>query len=255
MVHHTRLDTTAAAAGLGRRALVEAIHHARHRKAFGKRLIEQPLMRNVLADLAIEVEADLLLTLRMARAYDEAEVSDEAAPLARIGVAVSKYWTNKRCTTLIGEAMECLGGAGYVEEGPMPRLFREAPLNGIWEGSGNVICLDVLRAGARDPSTVQALLAELESFRGMDTRLDAAVDRAKAELADPEQVEWRARRLVESIALAWQGGLMLQHAPAEAAEAFLATRLGGRGGIAFGTLPRGIDTTPILRRAWPAVEA
>lgn len=255
MVHHTRLDCTVAAAGLGRRALVEAIHHAMHRKAFGHRLIEQPLMRNVLADLSLEVEANLRLALRVARAYDEAETDPQAARLGRIGVAVAKYWTNKRCVTLVGEAMECLGGAGYVEEGPLARLFREAPLNGIWEGSGNVICLDVLRAGSRDPSTTEALVAELRGFAGLDARLDAAIDRAVAELSDPEQVQYRARRLVESLALAWQGGLMLRDGTPAAAEAFVATRLGGAGGVAFGTLPRGVDTSAILRAAWPAVDA
>lgn len=255
MVHHTRLDCTIAAAGLGRRALTEAIHHACHRKAFGARLIEQPLMRNVLSDLALEVEADLLIAMRVARAYDEAATSPDAAGLARIGVAIAKYWTNKRCPALIGEAMECLGGAGYVEEGPLPRLFREAPLNGIWEGSGNVICLDVLRAAGREPHTVELLLAELASFRGQDPRLDAAIDRVHQEFTDHDQLAWRARRLVESAAVAWQGGLMLAHAPAAAAEAFLATRLAGQGGLAFGTLPPGIDTTPILRRAWAAVDA
>ena len=254
MVHHTRLDCTSAAAALSRAALVQALHHACHRKAFGALLIDKPLMRNVLSDLALEVEASTLLCLRMARAYDHADDPQEAA-FARIGIAIAKYWTNKRCPTLVAEAMECLGGAGYVEEGPLPRLYREAPLNGIWEGSGNVICLDVLRAAAKDPGTVTALVHELEGGRGLDPRLDAAIDRVKAELSNTEFLEYRARRLTESAALALQGLLMARHASPAAAEAFLATRLAGGWGHAFGTLPPGVDTGAILRRAWPAVEA
>ncbi|MCB9682970.1 MAG: acyl-CoA dehydrogenase family protein [Alphaproteobacteria bacterium] len=256
MVHHTRLDCTVAAAALGRAALVQAVHHACHRKAFGARLVEQPLMRNVLADLAVEVEASAILALRVARAYDDAQAGDEqAARFGRIAVAIAKYWTNKRCPALVAEAMECLGGAGYVEEGPLPRLYREAPLNGIWEGSGNVICLDVLRAASKDPGTVQALLAELDGGRGLDRRLDAAIDRVHAELADSDFLAWRARRLTESAALALQGLLVVRHADPAVAEAFLATRLAGDWGLAFGTLPAGTDSTAILRRAWPAVEA
>lgn len=255
MVHHTRLDCTTAAAALGRAALVQAIHHACHRRAFGSRLIDKPLMRNVLADLALEVEASTLLTLRLARSYDAAEDDETEAAVARIAVPVGKYWTNKRCPTLIGEAMECLGGAGYVEESPLPRLYREAPLNGIWEGSGNVICLDVLRALGRDPRAGEAFVAELMASKGKDPRLDAAIDRAVAELSNLDDAEYRARRLTESLAMALQGALMVEHAPQPVADAFLATRLEGSWGHAFGTLPTGVDTGAILTRAWPAVEA
>jgi putative acyl-CoA dehydrogenase len=255
MVHHTRLDCTGAAASLGRRALTEAIHHACHRRAFGARLIDKPLMRNVLADLALEVEASTLLTLRVARSFDAPPDDAHEAAFSRIAVAVAKYWTNKRCPALIAEAMEALGGIGYVEETVLARLYREAPLNGIWEGSGNVICLDVLRAASKDPHSVRALLAELEGGRGLDPRLDAAIDRLHAEFADTELLEYRARRLTEAAALALQGLLMVRHAPPASADAFLATRLAGQWGHAFGTLPPGVDTTAILRRAWAAVDA
>jgi putative acyl-CoA dehydrogenase len=249
MVHHTRLDCTVAAAGLGRAALVQAVHHARHRSAFGRRLVEQPLMRNVLADLVVEVEASTWLALRVARAYDEAPSSPEAAAFARIAVAIAKYWTNKRCPTVIAEAMECLGGAGYVEEGPMPRLYREAPLNGIWEGSGNVICLDVLRAMAREPVSLAALLAELDAARGHDERLDATIEAAHAEVEDVRHAEHRARRVVEALALALQGTVLAKHAPPAIAEAFFASRLGGDWGHALGTLPVGLPLDPVLARA------
>ncbi|MCB9665730.1 MAG: acyl-CoA dehydrogenase family protein [Alphaproteobacteria bacterium] len=254
MVHHTRLDTTFAAAALGRRALVEAIHHACHRKAFGARLIEQPLMQNVLADLALDVEAAALLAFRVARAYDHADDPQEAA-FGRIAVPIAKYWTNKRCPPVVAEALECLGGAGYVEEHVLPRLYREAPLNGIWEGSGNVICLDVLRAAGREPQTVAALLAELETGRGADRRLDAAIDGVKAAWTSDEDPAWRARSLVERCALTLQATLLVRHAPAEVADAFLATRLGGDWGHALGTLPAGTHVREILRRAWAPVDA
>ena len=255
MVQHTRLDCTVAAAALGRRATVEAIHHACHRKAFGKRLIEQPLMRNVLADLALEVEASTLLALRMARAYDEAQADPSKDAFARIGIAIAKYWTNKRCPTLVGEAMESLGGAGYVEESILPRLFRESPLNGIWEGSGNVICLDVLRAASREPETVPALFAELATGLGQDARYDAAVARLKDSFADQDFLQYRARQLTEQAALCLQALELMRHSPQPVADAFLATRLEGRWGHAFGTLPTGIDSSAILSRAWAAVDA
>ncbi|MEZ5177828.1 MAG: acyl-CoA dehydrogenase family protein, partial [Acidimicrobiales bacterium] len=200
MVNHTRLDCVIGVVGQMRAGLSQAVHHARHRAAFGKLLVDQPLMRNVLADLAVESEAATTLMTRLAGGYDRSE-----GAFTRIATAVGKYWVCKRAPVFAAEALECLGGAGYVEEAPMARLFRESPLNGIWEGSGNVICLDVLRAAARDPESVAALLDEIALARGADARLDRAVDDLHAELADLDQLELRARRIVERAALALQG--------------------------------------------------
>ena len=247
MVNHTRLDCVIGVVGQLRAGLSQAVHHARHRSAFGKVLVDQPLMRNVLADLAVESEAATTLMTRLAGGYDRGE-----GAFTRIATAVGKYWVCKRAPVFAAEALECLGGAGYVEEAPMARLFRESPLNGIWEGSGNVICLDVLRAAARDPESVAALLDEIALARGADARLDRAVDDLHAELADPDELEHRARRIVERAALALQGSLLVRHAPPAVADAFCATRLGGDGGRAFGTLPPGTDVTAILDRAWPS---
>ncbi|MBK03627.1 MAG: DNA alkylation response protein [Deltaproteobacteria bacterium] len=251
MVHHTRLDCTLATGGLMRRALTEAMHHANHRSAFKKKLIDQPLMKNVLADLAIETEAATTLAMRIARAYDDSAEDASAGSFARIAVAVGKYWTNKRVPVMVHEAMECLGGAGYVEESIMPRLYREAPLNGIWEGSGNVICLDVLRAMHREPESVGLFLAEVEKGRGSQTQLDAAIDNLKSELSNTDQLEFRARMIVEKMALALQGSLLVQHAPTYVSDTFCATRLGGTWGRAFGTMPVNVDVDSILQRAQP----
>jgi putative acyl-CoA dehydrogenase len=250
MVHHTRNDTVAAPAAFMRQALVQAIHHARHRTAFGRRLVEQPLMRAVLADLALEAEAALALSLRIARSFDEAG-DPEGRAFCRLATAVAKYWLNKRAPGHVVEALECLGGAGYVEESILPRLYREAPLNGIWEGSGNVICLDVLRAMAREPETVDAVLREIDSTRGADTRLDAAVGEIRAALGRAEDLEARARWLTESLAVALQASLLLRNAPTAVAEAFVATRLGPDRGRLYGVLPSGVDPLPIVDRAWP----
>ncbi|MGQ9368355.1 isovaleryl-CoA dehydrogenase [Azospirillum sp. ST 5-10] len=247
MVHHTRLDCGFAAAGLMRAALSRALHHAAHRAAFGRPLIAQPLMRAVLADLALESEAAVALVLRVARAFDADGAHDRA--FARLAVAAAKYWVTKRCPPLVCEALECHGGNGYVEDGGMPRLYREAPLNAIWEGSGNVICLDVLRTLQKEPTALAALEAELAAARGLDGRLDAWVAATRALLDDPTFLEVRARRLVERLALALQAGLLLRHAPAAVAEAFCASRLGGDWGHAFGTLPPHVDTEAILARA------
>jgi putative acyl-CoA dehydrogenase len=249
MVHHTRLDCTTAAASLTRAALRHAVHHANHRRAFGKRLIEQPLMGNVLADLAVEVEAMTWMTLRVAHAFDRSADHPAEAAFARVAVAIAKYFTNKRCPTLVVEAMECLGGAGYVEETPLPRLYREAPLNGIWEGSGNVICLDLLRAMAREPEAVAAFVGELQAARGAHPALDAATTTLIAELRDPNHLELRARRLVERLAVVWAGGLLARFAPAAIADAWIATRVAGDGGLALGTLPPRVDFPALLRRA------
>ena len=236
MVTHTRLDCIAGSAASMRRGVAEAVHHARHRRAFGARLAEQPLMVNVLADLALESEAATAAALRLARAYDE-----DDRPLRRFGTAVLKYWVCKRATAHVAEALECLGGNGYVEESPMPQLLRDAPINGIWEGAGNVMSLDVLRALAREPDGLPAFLAECELARGADARLDAALDAlpgAVAELDGPEGA-WSARRAVEALALAFQASLLVRHAPPFVADAFCAGRLGEGGGRAYGTLPRG----------------
>ncbi len=246
MVNHTRLDCVIGVTGQMRGGFSQAVHHARHRSAFGKPLIDQPLMRNVLADLAVESEAATILMTRLAGGYDRGE-----GAFTRIATAIGKYWVCKRAPVFAHEALECLGGAGYVEEAPMARLFRESPLNGIWEGSGNVICLDVLRAAARDPESVEALLAEIGSAAGADARLDRAVSDLHAELADTADLEVRARRIVERAALALQGSLLVRHAPTAVADAFCATRLAGDGGRAFGTLPPTADLDAILDRAWP----
>jgi len=238
MVTHTRLDCVIGSAAGMRRGVAEAVWHARHRRAFGALLAEQPAMVNVLADLAIESEAATATALRLARAYDEGDTA-----LRRFATAVLKYWICKRATPHAVEALECLGGNGYVEESPMPRLLRDAPLNGIWEGSGNVMSLDVLRALAREPEGLPAFLAECELARGADARLDAHLDSLSL---DPDP--WAARRLVEELAVAFQASLLVRFAPPFVADAFCAARLGG-GGRVFGTLPRGVDGTAIAERA------
>ena len=248
MVIHTRLDCTVGSAAGMRVAVANATWHAAHRSAFGKLLIDQPLMTNVLADLCVESEAATALAMRLARAYDE----DDAA-VKRLGTAVGKYWVCKRFPGLAAEAMECLGGNGYVEESGMPRIYREAPLNSIWEGSGNVNALDVLRALTKSPETLEAFFAEVELAAGADARLDAFVERARAEFDDTEAVETRARRIVEKLALALQGSLLVRHAPAAVADAFCASRLAGDSGLAYGTLPAGVDARAIVERHLPAL--
>jgi len=250
MVNHTRLDCVLGATGNMRQAVAQATHHAAHRRAFGRELVDQPLMMNVLADLALDAEAATAIALRLARAYDSRDNESEAQ-FRRLATAVSKYWTCKRQTTLVAEALECLGGNGYVEESPMPRLLREAPLNGIWEGSGNVMCLDVLRAIVKEPASLEALLAEVDLAAGADRRFDAHVAAVRASLADPVNGEYSARRLVERLALALQGSLLVRFAPPPVADAFCAARLGDGAGLAFGTLPSGLDPRPIIDRARP----
>jgi putative acyl-CoA dehydrogenase len=254
MVAHTRLDCVLGATATVRQATAQALHHATHRAAFGATLVDQPLMRVVLADLAVESEASTVTALRLARAFDAAAAGDEdEQAFQRLAVAVGKYWVCKRQPTVVGEALECLGGNGYVEESIMPRLFRESPLNGIWEGSGNVICLDVLRALAREPRALEVFLHEVEAAAGADPRLAAAVQRVRAELGDPDGIEARARRLVEAMALALQGSLLVRFGHPAVAEAFLASRLAGREGLALGTLPPGADVGAIVERALPKV--
>ncbi|MBR9765934.1 MAG: DNA alkylation response protein [Rhodobacteraceae bacterium] len=245
MVHHTRLDTAMAPAGLMRAALSEALHWTRHRSAFQRRLIDQPLMQAVLADLALDVEAALVLGLRVARAFDSTTPEDRA--FARIAVALAKFHSNKRAPLVTYEAMEALGGMGYVEDTPLPLLYREAPLNGIWEGSGNVICLDILRTLAKEPLAAESLRAELQAAAGADPRYDAAL---KAHLARwpalPPEAE--ARWFAERLALLLQGALLIRHAPGAVADAFTATRLAGEAGRITGAMG-GCDSAAILARA------
>jgi putative acyl-CoA dehydrogenase len=252
MVHHTRLDCVSGSAGLMRRALVRAAHHTRHRNAFGRVLNDQPLMRNVIADLALESEAATALMLRLAAAYDRAEADENERAFARIATAVAKYWVCKRAPYMIYEAMECLGGNGYAEESGLPRLYREAPVNAIWEGSGNVICLDVLRAAAREPASLPALLAEIRKAAGAAPSLDAWTVDLEAELAETDDIETRARGLVERLALALQASLLVRNAPAAVADAFCASRLASPLGGAFGTLPGGVDFETISARVLPS---
>jgi putative acyl-CoA dehydrogenase len=235
MVNHTRLDCVIGSAALMRQAVAQAIHHTAHRMAFGKLLSEQPLMMNVLADLAVESEAATILMMRLAGAFDGTAASGDAR-FRRLGVAVAKYWVCKRAVAVVAEALECHGGNGYVEESILPRLYREAPLNSIWEGSGNVNALDVLRAMGKEPESVTAFFAEVDAARGADARLDRAVIALRADLADPDDIESRARSLVERMAVALQASLLLRHGVPAVAGLFAASRLDGDGGRAFGTL-------------------
>ena len=251
MVNLTRLDCTLGSATSMRQGLTHAIHHAQHRKAFGDYLLDAPLMRNVLADLAVEAEAATIIAMRMAGATDAAVRGDEReALLRRIGLAAAKYWVCKRATPHAAEAMECLGGNGYAEDSAMPRLYREAPLMGIWEGSGNVSALDTLRAMATRPECVEVLFDELGVTDNHDARLDRHVESLRSSLKDATTLEYRARSVAEDLCLALQGSLLVRHGHPAVTEAFLATRMtGGDWGGAFGTLPAGLDLAPILERA------
>jgi len=253
MVSHTRLDCVMGSAALMRQAVSQAAHHAAHRSAFGKTLADQPLMQNVLADLAVEQEAATMLLLRLARAYDDGARNPEHRAFARIATAIAKYWVCKRTPHVVGEALECHGGSGYVEESILPRLFRQSPLNSIWEGSGNVMCLDVLRAMAKEPDGVAALLGEFALARGGDRHLDAYLARLERDLSDVADIETRGRGLVERLALALQGSLMVRHGHPAVTGAFIRSRIQGEHGIAFGTLPPGIDCAAIVDRARPRV--
>ena len=254
MVMMTRLDCVIGSTSLMRACVAQATHHARHRQAFGDYLVDKPLMRNVLADLALESEAATALMARLASATDASAAGDEReAAFRRIGLAVGKYWIAKRGPNVAAEALECLGGNGYVEDFPLARLYREAPLNSIWEGSGNVNALDVLRALGREAHAMEAFLDEAGLAVGADKRLDAAVSGIKAELADQSDIEVRARRLVERLALVLQASLLVRYAPPAVADAFCASRLGGDWGQAFGTLPPSVDTRFIVERATPKV--
>jgi putative acyl-CoA dehydrogenase len=264
MVAATRLDCALGSAALMRQAVAQAVHHATYRSAFGSRLIDKPLMRNVLADLALESEAATTTALRLAAAYDaeggpdgtaaggrESADAEHERQLRRLAVAVTKYWVTKRCSAVAAEALECLGGNGYVEESGMPRIFRESPLNSVWEGSGNVQALDVLRVLRREPQAVAAFLTEVGLARGADHRLDRAIKDLLTELADLDGIEARARRVVERMALVLQGSLLVRFAPPAVADAFCASRLGGDWGATFGTLPHTLDLAAIVERARP----
>jgi len=252
MVHHTRLDTTVAPAGLMRQAVANACWHAAHRTAFQRKLVDQPLMRQVLAELVLESEAATALAFRVAESFDAAGAGDvQAAAFARLATPVGKYWLNKRVPNVTYEAMEVHGGAGYVEESVMPRIYRQAPLNGIWEGSGNVICLDVLRALQKSPEAGEAGLAEVAAARGADARLDRFAAALKDRLTQGAVAEGDARRLTEDLALALQGSLLVRHAPAALADAFCAARLEREAGLSFGTLGAGADLDAILVRGTP----
>jgi putative acyl-CoA dehydrogenase len=236
-----------------RQAVTQAGWHAAHRQAFGARLVDKPLMQNVLADLEVEVEVATLMMVRLSGAFDRAEVDPGERALRRLATPVAKYWVTKRCSEVVREAMECLGGNGYVEESILPRLYRESPVNAIWEGSGNVIALDVVRALAGGSGALDAFMAELELGRGSHRVLDAAIDRLGQDLAGNSDPEASARRLVEAMALAWGGSLVVRHGDAAVADAFVASRLGGDHGGLYGTLAPGL--LPLARLAARAVPA
>jgi putative acyl-CoA dehydrogenase len=253
MVNMTRLDCVLGTATGMRTGVTLAAHHAAHRTAFGRTLADQPLMANVLADLAIESEATTMAAFRLAGATDRAARGDEQEmAFRRLALAATKYWVCKRAPAHAAEALECLGGNGYVEESGMPRLYREAPLASIWEGSGNVAALDALRALTRQPQTAEAFFAELDLAAGADHRLDQAIARLRKEVSDP--AEERARYLAETMALVLQGALLVRHGDPAVADAFVASRLEGASwGHAYGTLPTGTDTAAIVSRATPQI--
>ncbi|MCP4222352.1 MAG: DNA alkylation response protein [Actinomycetia bacterium] len=252
MVSGTRLDCTNWAAALMRQAVAQAGWHVANRSAFGATLIDKPLMQNVLADLEIETEAATLLVVRLSGAFERAAVDPGEAALARIGAAVAKYWLTKRSTPVVREALECVGGNGYVEESILPRLYREAPLNSIWEGSGNVIALDVLRALARTPEAAGVFVAELERGAGRDPRVDEAIAQSRAALLDAIGDEVGARRIVEQLAITWTASLLVQHGHTDVADTYLRSRLEGDWGAELGTLPTDAPLQPIASRAIPA---
>ena len=251
MASHTRLDCVIGSAALMRQALVQASHHVRQRAAFGKLLVEQPLMQNVIADLVLESEAATMLALRLARAYDAPSGDAPEVAFRRIATPIAKYWVCKRAIVHVAEALECLGGNGFVEECILPRLYRESPINSLWEGSGNVMCLDVLRAAGRDASSLSALWAEIDLAQGADPRFDAMRARVHTSLGE-DDLERGARRIAESFALLLEASLVLRFSPPAVADAFCAARLGEGAGFGLGALPPGVDVAAILRRA-PAV--
>jgi putative acyl-CoA dehydrogenase len=251
MVNHTRLDCVLGSTSGMRAGVARATHHAAHRSAFGRLLSEQPLMQNVLADLCIESEAATVTAMRLARAYDQGAEDERETLFKRLATAVSKYWICKRGPAHAAEALECFGGNGYVEESGMPRLLRESPLNSIWEGSGNVICLDVLRAMVKSPESVQVFFDEIEETAPAEPRVAESVRALKAELSDFEGIEGRARAIVERLALTLQAALLVRDGDPAVADAFCSSRLRGDWGRAFGTLPAGVDAPRIIARHTP----
>lgn len=250
MVAMTRFDCMIGSSAIMRAALSQAIDHCRQRAAFGRLLIEQPIMQKVLADLAIETEAALALTMRIARALDH-RAEEHEAHLIRIGSAIGKYWICKRTPGVTAEAMECIGGSGVMEDGPMPRHFRESPVNAIWEGSGNVQCLDVLRAMTRTPETLEAYFAEVEQAKGADVAFDRHIATLKDDMRDASDFEERARDLVDRLATGLQASVLIRHAPDEVTEAYCASRLAQRGAHHYGALPKGMNFAAIIDRARP----
>ncbi|SFF37984.1 putative acyl-CoA dehydrogenase [Fontimonas thermophila] len=249
MVALTRLDCMIGSSALMRQALVQAIHHAQHRKAFGKRLVEQVLMKNVLADLALDAEASMALALRVARAVDGAPRTAHESAFARIATAIGKYWICKRAPAFVNEAQECLGGAGYVEESILPRLYRQAPLNSIWEGSGNIQCLDVLRALSKEPETREVFFGELMTAKGGNAHLDREIAWLATAFDDVTTLELRSRMVVERMALALQAAVLVRAGNAAVADTFCATRLGGEHGLNYGTLPADAPMDVLIARA------
>jgi putative acyl-CoA dehydrogenase len=251
MVNHTRLDCILGSTAIMRQGVAQATWHATHRATFGKLLAAQPLMANVLADLAIESEAATAAALRLARAYDAPAGDEHESLLQRLLTPIVKYWTCKRAPQHAAEALECLGGNGFVEDSGLPRLFRQSPVNGVWEGSGNVICLDVLRALSREPDALDAFWSEVGQAAGADARLERAIDDLHVDLSELALLEPRARSVVERMALVFQASLLIRFAPVAVSDAFCASRLGGAGAGMFGTLPTGTDTAAILERHAP----
>ena len=251
MVSSTRFDCMIGSSSLMRQSLTQAMHHCAHRQVGGRALIEQPLMQNVLADLALESEAALALTMRMGRALDH-PFDEQEEKFARLVTAIGKYWICKRAPEMIAEASECLGGAGYVEDTIMPRLYREAPVNSIWEGSGNVQCLDVLRALSKEAGVLEVLFAELGDGHG-DARLKHQINRLQSAFADKDDIQYRARQLTEDVAVALQAKLLLEAGNDAVSDAFIASRLEGCGRV-FGTLPRGLDISALLARSAPFLD-
>ena len=251
MVHATRLDVANWGVSLMRQAVSQAAWHVANREAFGTTLLDKPLMQNVLADLEVEVEAATLMITRLSGAHERMEADEREQSFARLATPIAKYWLTKQSTPVVREALECVGGNGYVEDSMMPRLYREAPLNAIWEGAGNVIALDIGRAASRNPESVEVFLDELDQSRGQDAGIDQLLDALRADFTGPLP-EAEARRLVEKLAIAWAATLMVQHGQPSVSEAYLMSRVGGDHGSLFGTLPTSCDLDEIARRAVPA---
>jgi len=251
MVNGTRLDCVVGSVALMRQAVSQAAWHVDHRSAFGSKLSQKPLMRNVIADLEVETEAATLMMVRLAGAFDRADGDPAEAAMKRIALPIAKYWVTKRTSEVVREALECLGGNGYVEESMMPRLYRESPLNAIWEGSGNVIVLDVLRAASRSPQSLERFYTELDSGRGVDRRLDEAIDEAKTAVSRTDELEFEARRIVESLAVAWAATLLVRHGDGAVLDTYLASRVAEPHGGLYGTLPSGVDVPTLVERARP----